>query len=34
VVEDFATAAGVPMSPHPTPPLNPIAASNPGGAAC
>ncbi len=34
VVEDFGTPAGVPMSPHPTPPLNPIAASNPGGAAC
>jgi uncharacterized protein YkwD len=34
VVEDFATPAGVPLGSHPIPPLNPIAASNPGGAAC
>ncbi len=34
VVEDFGTPAGVPMSPHPTPPLNPIASSDKGGAAC
>jgi hypothetical protein len=34
VVEDFATPAGVPMLPHGTPPLNPIASSNEGGSSC
>jgi len=34
VVEDFATPQGVPMFAHGTPPVNPIASSDQGGAAC
>jgi uncharacterized protein YkwD len=34
VVEDFGTAAGVPLPPDTTPPLQPFASSNPGGASC
>jgi hypothetical protein len=34
VVEDFATPMGIPLLAHPTPPLNPIAAPDQGGASC
>jgi uncharacterized protein YkwD len=34
VVEDFGTPSGIPLLPHPEPPLQPFAASDPGGARC
>ena len=34
VVEDFGTPSGIALLSHPTPPLDPIAAGDPGGAGC